>query len=102
MKLTELYKLRHSFVIIGLTGRTGSGCTKIAEILSSDFNNLKKGIRDISQIKNPITSRKLEICKEYLEYNDNWKPFEVIKYKDVLLFYLISHIGSDLELLKKT
>ena len=100
MKLTELYKLRHSFVIIGLTGRTGSGCTKIAEILSNNFENLKKGIRDTSEIKNPIIARKIEICKEYLEYNNNWKPFEVIKYKDVLLFYLISHIGSDLVLLK--
>ncbi len=99
MKLTELYKLRHSFVIIGLTGRTGSGCTKIAELLSGSFENLKKGIRDVSEVKNSITARKLEICKEYLEYEDNWKPFEVIKYKDVLLFYLISHIGSDKELL---
>lgn len=39
MKLTELYKHRTDFTIIGLTGRTGSGCTRIAELLSNEFVN---------------------------------------------------------------
>mgnify|MGYP006122432015 CR=1 FL=1 len=58
MELNELYKLRRSFTIIGLTGRTGSGCSKIAELLSSNFNNLNKGIREISQIESPISRKK--------------------------------------------
>ena len=95
MKLTELYKIRHDFVIVALTGRTGAGCTKIAELLSGNFNNLTKGIRDVAEINDPITARKVEICKEYLNYHDNWKPFEVIKYKNVLLFYLLVHTGSN-------
>lgn len=36
-KLDELYSLREDFSIIGLTGRTGSGCSKVAELLSKDF-----------------------------------------------------------------
>ena len=31
----KIYKLRKNFVIIGLTGRTGSGCTTVAKILQT-------------------------------------------------------------------
>lgn len=99
MKLTELYKLRKNFAIIGLTGRTGSGCTKVAEILSQDFNTLSNGIRNTESFKNPIITRKLEICKKYLSHGENWTPFEIIKYKNVLLFYIIGFIGFDETLL---
>lgn len=95
MELNELYKLRRSFTIIGLTGRTGSGCSKIAELLSRDFNNLNKGIREICQIENPISRKKNEICYNYLSYGQNWQPFETIKYKNILLFYLISYYSKD-------
>lgn len=103
MKLTELYKLRHNFTIIGLTGRIGSGCTRIAEILSGDFQQLESGIRNIAEIEReaPMIARKIEICRNYLSYEGNWKPFEVIKYKDVLLFYLIAHIGEDTKKLEE-
>ena len=101
MDLTELYKLRRSFSIIGLTGRTGSGCSKIAELLSSDFNTLKNGIRDISEIKDDIAKKKHTICYNYLSYDKNWQPFEIIKYKDILLFYLISYYNQDYKSLFK-
>lgn len=31
----KIYKLRKNFVVIGLTGRTGSGCTTVAKLLST-------------------------------------------------------------------
>lgn len=35
----EIYQeLRENFIVIGLTGALGSGCTKSAEILSSAIN----------------------------------------------------------------
>jgi deoxycytidylate deaminase len=95
MELNELYKLRRSFTIIGLTGRTGSGCSKIAELLSSDFNNLNEGIREISKIESPISRKKNRICYNYLSYGENWQSFEIIKYKNILLFYLISYYSKD-------
>lgn len=95
MELTELYKLRRNFTVIGITGRTGSGCSKIAELLSKDFKNLKKGIRNMEKITHPLEKKKFEICFNYLEYNNNWKKFEIIKYKDILLFYLISFYGLE-------
>ena len=43
MKLKELYKHRTDFTIIGLTGRTGSGCSQISDLLSKDLK--KRGFK---------------------------------------------------------
>jgi deoxycytidylate deaminase len=89
MKLEEIYKLRRDFSIIGLTGRTGSGCTKIANILSGNYNELKDGLRENLTTKDKIFNKKYNICKDYLSYDENWKQYDIIKYKNVLFFYLI-------------
>jgi deoxycytidylate deaminase len=92
MKLDKLYELRRSFTLIGLTGRTGSGCSKIAEILSDNFEKLKEnGLRDINDINDPIDRQKYRICYNYLSYGNNWEPFTTIKYKNVLLFFILSY-----------
>lgn len=105
MKLDKLYELRRNFTIIGLTGRTGSGCSKIAEILSDNFENLKKnGLRQINDIVDPIDKQKYNICYNYLSYGDNWEPFTTIKYKNILLFFILSYNTEEdflLKLLKK-
>jgi len=92
MELDKLYELRRNFSIIGLTGRTGSGCSKIAEVLSQDFDLLKKnGLRETKDIKDHIDRQKYSICHNYLSHGNNWEPFSTIKYKDVLLFFIISY-----------
>lgn len=101
MKLKELYRHRTDFTIIGLTGRTGSGCSQIANLLHNDFNNLKQGLREVETFTDSIFKRKFEISRNYLQYGDNWQSFEIIKYKNVLLLYLIKKIGLNHQLLKK-
>ncbi len=105
MKLDKLYELRRNFTIIGLTGRTGSGCSKIAEILSDSFENLKKnGLRNKNDIIDPIDKQKYSICYNYLSYKGNWEPFTTIKYKNILLFFILSYNTKEdflLKLLKK-
>ena len=32
----QIFKLRKDFIVIGLTGRTGSGCTTVAKIMSTE------------------------------------------------------------------
>ena len=96
MDLTHLYSLRNDFTIIGLTGRTGSGCTMISEILSKDFNNLKaKGLRGTDKFSDPIFKQKYDIVKNFLSYEKNWSPFEIIRYKNVLLFYIFNFYGDN-------
>lgn len=95
MKLKELYKHRTDFTIIGLTGRTGSGCTKIAELLSSDFDKIQKGLRENNDLIDPVFKRKYEICKNYLRYGSNWQKYDIIEYKKVLLIYIFKEIGVE-------
>lgn len=94
MKLKELYKHRTDFTIIGLTGRTGSGCSQISDLLSKDFNNLSCGLRDTDSFSDPVFKRKFEIAKNYLSYGTNWEQYDIIEYKKVLLFYIIKKAGK--------
>ena len=95
MKLKELYKHRTDFTIIGLTGRTGSGCSQISDLLSKDFNNLSKGLRGTDSFTDPVFKRKFEITKNYISYGNNWQQYDIIEYKKVLLLYIVKKTGKD-------
>lgn len=105
MNLEQLYKNKRDFTVIGITGRTGSGCTKIAEILSRDVERLKQGLRDEKVFNDKIFKQKFSICKNYITTNNNWQKFDVIKYKDVLLLYILichnNRISEYKEILKE-
>ena len=50
--IKSLYSQRDKFILIGLTGRTGSGCTTVANILSKD--NIKLVIIIIQMKENIV------------------------------------------------
>lgn len=83
-------------IIIGLTGRTGSGCTTVANILSSqNFSDLK--LRDEGKIACKDTdSRKSRILYNYFGGQDavGWTSFKVIKLSAVIL-QIIMENGLD-------
>lgn len=61
----KIYKLRKNFVIIGLTGRTGSGCTTVAKILQTQHpEEFKTEYREINT--DPINNdvRKIELSTD--------------------------------------
>ena len=39
--VSELYKEKENQIIIGLTGRTGAGCSTVASILKREFKDLE-------------------------------------------------------------
>ena len=46
----QIYKLRQNFILIGLTGRTGSGCSTVAKILETEnVQDLKSNYRDFNE-----------------------------------------------------
>lgn len=99
MSTQEIYKLRDSFTIIGLTGRTGSGCTRFANIISKSikFDNetmlrLPKEIKYIDSLpdNNTVFKRKYTICYNYIKANN--KQYEKISYLSVLFLYCL-HYG---------
>lgn len=96
MKLKELYSLRKNFTVIGLTGRVGAGCSDIAKFLANeDFT--EKVREDLSVHHDSLIPENLKykICSSYLSYGDNFKPFHIINYRDVLLLHLLYYGSND-------
>lgn len=99
MSTQEIFKLRDSFTIIGLTGRTGSGCTRFANIISKPikFHN-ETMLRPPEKVEynvglpdnNTVFKRKYTICYNYIKENN--KQYEKISYLSVLFLYCL-HYG---------
>lgn len=81
----QVYRGRERMIIIGLTGRTGSGCTKVAEILQKEnFGDLD--LPDTKKIDyDDAEERKDKIIKDFMEMDGHWKKFEVIEMSSIIL-----------------
>jgi deoxycytidylate deaminase len=91
--LENLFELREKYCIIGLTGRTSSGVSAFADKLTGNFDSLN--LTSISQFGfTHNNGRKYNICYNFLE--NHWKPFKVIRYKDVLTLLVLSQPFDDL------
>jgi len=84
--LNVLFDERRKFVIIGITGRTGSGCTTASKILSSDFNTLSLS-KDIYKTKDLAEQLRYKIIYEYIKLN--WAEFEIVRIKDILTTFVL-------------
>ena len=83
--LNSLFKRRSKFVLIGLTGRTGSGCSQTAKLLSLNFEELK--LPENKLVGASAEDRKHRIIKDYAQRN--WKPFFSITVSNVILSFLL-------------
>ncbi len=84
----QIYKLRRDFILIGLTGRTGSGCTSVADLLqTADFRELKSEYKNLNDEVWTNDSRKNRIVYQYM--SKHWHPFTCIKASDVIFFYAL-------------
>lgn len=90
--LNRLFHRRSKFVLIGLTGRTGSGCTTAANLLSKEFIDLK--LPEPNRINASSEDRKYRITKDYVARN--WKPFFAISISNVILSFLLDCTETDL------
>jgi len=84
----QAYGAREQFIIIGLTGRTGSGCSKVAEILQ------KEKIQELN-LQEPkslgfsnVEERKYSIIYNFMVYGAKWNPFIVIECSSVILSFV--------------
>lgn len=98
MDTKEIYTLRNSFSIIGLTGKTGSGCTEFSKQISKEvIRSSKKLLRTPNSIKciddlpdkNIIFKRKYTICYKYCKSIST--KYKTISYISVLLFYILHY-----------
>ncbi|MCZ4293549.1 deoxycytidylate deaminase [Vibrio sinaloensis] len=84
--LEKLHSKNEDFIMIGLTGRTGSGCTTAASILSSDKDAIEHSLFKAEVAKdNP--QRKERILNQF--YEKNWQPFTHLRVSSVLTLMLL-------------
>lgn len=93
-KLEQLYSLRKNFSVIGLTGRTGSGCSVLGEMLSKEFSALEN-IRDPNKLEPSVFQKKFGIAYNFTK--ENWKKYKVIEYRKVLLLILLPELFDNHE-----
>lgn len=85
--IRKLYELRKNFIVIGLTGRTGSGCSTVADVLSSQsLRELPSNYPEYVGMPD-VERRKNRIVYEFMDESDNWWPFTVIKASDVIFYF---------------
>jgi len=81
------------FIIIGLTGRTGSGCTDAAKIFSSTYKELE--LPQITAGPNGFSNdeeRDFRILKRYAGVH--WLKFDIINSKTVISSFLLDEFDS--------
>lgn len=88
--ISKVFMERNKFVVIGLTGRTGSGCTTAASILE----NAEKRLPSLDEIKykgqpfyEELDRNRYEILKNYREENNH--KFIAIKVSDLISAYIL-------------
>lgn len=86
--IEQIYKHRTDFMLIGLTGKIGSGCTTSANFLteSKDKHNLNPLCLDSNSSD---SHRKKFILDKY--YRDNWKSFYKITASDVIFSFILEN-----------
>lgn len=87
--IKSLYSQRDKFILIGLTGRTGSGCTTVAKILSeNDMNRL-----DLRSYKtcdyNGSDERKYSVIYRYMKEGKKWKKFDIIEASSIIFSFIL-------------
>ncbi len=81
-----IYDNRERYIIIGLTGRTGSGCSTAASILEKSIKELKL-VKPKELKHNANENRKYSIIKRFVQ--NNWSPFVWIKIKDIITSFIL-------------
>lgn len=85
-----LFENRKNYIIIGLTGRTGSGCSTVADLLS------RKNFEELQYLPKPggigqdtNEGRKEEIVYNYMK--ENWEQFHIIRMHNIITSFILEN-----------
>lgn len=81
----RLFAERRDFIIIGLTGRTGCGCTSVANLLCKTHDNLQP---PLPRGNDSISDRSDTII---YNFSQNWKQFRLIEMKHVIFTFILDN-----------
>lgn len=94
----HMYDERNKLIIIGLTGRTGSGCSTVAKILSTESVDELALPPSEDVCYDTVEERKNYILNKYIRQPKKWIPFIKIDVSSLILLYVFQK-GKD-ELIK--
>lgn len=85
--ISNLLSERSNFILLGLTGRTGSGCTTTAKLLSGDSGELQFPFsNEVNYKEQPyftgMDAKRYEIVRKYAVQNN--EKFRVIKISELI------------------
>lgn len=82
----RIYGDDDDFIVLGLTGRTGSGCSTVAKILQSRIEEIR---HSLFSGKNPVSNeqRKERILLRHFE--ETWTPFLLIQVRAIITTFLL-------------
>ena len=86
----KLYDERAQRIIIGFTGRTGSGCSTAAKILTKPSAYLRVAV---DHAPTDVLDRKDRIVARFA--TENWRPFSLISVTAMIASYTLEHSGQD-------
>ena len=89
----KIYRERKSFIIIAMTGQTGSGCTTAAKLLCSDFDALNYMPEDSGFNQTDI--KKNQIIYEYAKCN--WNKFQLVEVKNIIMTFILEKNFDELK-----
>ena len=90
----KLFSEKENLIILGLTGRTGAGCSTASDILKKKYDDLE--FEYVTHGDNsPADNYKFEIIKEYIGKEGRWVPFTRIEGSCVILSYIFENEGIE-------
>jgi deoxycytidylate deaminase/dephospho-CoA kinase len=91
--IDTIYRKDDELIIIGLTGRTGSGCSTVAQILCSEHHEIRTSLHSSNSPSNN-DDRKEKIVKRHFDLT--WQKFELIQVRSVITLFLIEEGVSNI------
>jgi deoxycytidylate deaminase len=90
--IARLYGDDDDFIIIGLTGRTGSGCSTVAKILQSEKGNIRYSLfSGTNPVYNDQRKERILLCA----YQAIWSPFLLIQVRSIITTFLLDQSDDD-------
>ena len=84
--VAQIYGEEDDFILIGLTGRTGSGCSTAASILRSAKASIK---HSLFTGNNPESNEKRKERIVFRHFNATWIPFLLIQVRSLITTFLL-------------
>lgn len=96
--INELYSEGDDFIVLGLTGRTGSGCSTVASILTSEKGKIKHSLYSGNTPSNNEERKQRIILKHF---SNKWEKFTLLQVRSLITLLIAqSETPKDIEKIK--